>query len=410
VKSYAFILGSHPILSYAEIINLLRVEGISFRELSYNSEFTILEIEKFKETSFQKKLGGTIRIVEIKEELKTIFQAEEVLTEKRLFDDFLAKKEGKILLGVTAYTSSEFGYAERNALKRLGVLLKESLKAKHSIRYLSCPSFNLPSIVVSDLITKGAEIALLKDGQRVFLGKTVAVQDIRGYKERDFDRPQKDLLAGVLPPKLAQMIINLTRSRETKGVFDPFCGSGGILQEACLLGLEVFGSDWDRNVLKKAEENIRWSAEVMNKKAPADLARRLRQADAREIKWAKVNKKGIVVVTEPYLGPPQRRRLLSAQAENLMKELKKLYVGFFKNLARNFPQIGRVGIVLPVAKTTSGLVFLEILDELTKLGYKRKAVLPSEILKRDPGITKRQGFLYSRPDQFILREIFVFER
>lgn len=410
VAKYAFILGSHPILSYAEIIALLQTEGFRFSEEGYNAEFAVFEIENLNAGKFQDLLGGTIKIIEIKEKLNSVLQAEERLTEKRLFEEYFNKTEGKILIGVTAYTTAEWSNSEKNFLKRLGVSLKELLKNKHSIRYVASPNFNLTSVVISDLLKDGAEIAILKDSKNVFLGKTAAVQNIRRYRERDFDRPGKDLVSGILPPKLAQMMINLTRDSGTKAVFDPFCGSGGILQEAYLMGLNIFGSDVDEAAVKNTLENIAWAAKIQGGRSPAHLAEKIKVANAAVLRWSEINKKETIIVTEPYLGPAQRRHLLPAQAQELFKDLRKLYLGAFKNFAANFSHIKKIGIVLPVAKTTGGLYYLDILDDLMQIGYKRKAILPAEILKKDQGITKRQGFLYSRSDQFILREIFVLER
>ncbi len=408
---YAFILGSHPILSYAEIINLLRIKGMISRELSYNPEFALLSIEALEPSSFQEALGGTIKIVEIKARgLKNLYQIEELLTEERLFRDFLAKESGKITIGIAAYSLREWSGSERRFLKMLGINLKELLKEKHRVRYVLSPDFNLTSVVVADLIKDGAEIVILREGREILLGKTVSVQDVRRYKERDYDRPERDLLSGMLPPKLAQMMINLVRTKESQTVFDPFCGSGGILQEALLLGLEIYGSDIDEKVLQGARDNIRWALKVKERRAPAHFEKRFRVADATSLKWPALNKKETIIVTEPYLGPPQRKMMLPNEAANLMKELKKIYLGFFRNLANHFSRIKRVGLVLPIFKTTAGLVFLEMLDEVRRLGYKKVAILPEELLKKESGLTRRGGFLYSRPDQFVLREIFIFEK
>ncbi len=48
---------------------------------------------------------------------------------------------------------------------------------------------------------------------------------------------------GSMNPKLARCMVNLSRVKENQLVLDPFCGTGGILIEAGLIGCKVVGSD-----------------------------------------------------------------------------------------------------------------------------------------------------------------------
>lgn len=57
-----------------------------------------------------------------------------------------------------------------------------------------------------------------------------------------------------LPPKLARAMINL--AGPVSQVLDPFCGSGGLLIEAGLMGLDATGIDVDDDMLARAEKNL----------------------------------------------------------------------------------------------------------------------------------------------------------
>jgi len=57
-----------------------------------------------------------------------------------------------------------------------------------------------------------------------------------------------------LDPKLARACVNLLGN--TKEIIDPFCGSGGFLIEAGLMGLKITGYDIDVNMLNKCEKNL----------------------------------------------------------------------------------------------------------------------------------------------------------
>lgn len=57
-----------------------------------------------------------------------------------------------------------------------------------------------------------------------------------------------------LQPQLARALINL--SGAGREVLDPFCGTGGILLEACSLGLRATGVELDARVFEGCNENL----------------------------------------------------------------------------------------------------------------------------------------------------------
>ena len=81
-------------------------------------------------------------------------------------------------------------------------------------------------------------------GQQFSLAQTEAVQPFEQFSARDFGRPGRDDLSGMLPPKLAIIMINLAQTPLNSILLDPFCGSGTILSEAVLLGYtNLIGTD-----------------------------------------------------------------------------------------------------------------------------------------------------------------------
>ncbi len=59
---------------------------------------------------------------------------------------------------------------------------------------------------------------------------------------------------GVLMPRVARALVNIAKPE--KCLFDPFCGTGGILVEAGLIGITVIGSDVQRKLLLGAKMNL----------------------------------------------------------------------------------------------------------------------------------------------------------
>jgi len=59
---------------------------------------------------------------------------------------------------------------------------------------------------------------------------------------------------GVLMPRVARALVNIAKPEFS--LFDPFCGTGGILIEAGLLGINVIGGDVQRKLLLGAKMNL----------------------------------------------------------------------------------------------------------------------------------------------------------
>jgi tRNA (guanine10-N2)-dimethyltransferase len=74
--------------------------------------------------------------------------------------------------------------------------------------------------------------------------------DRRAVKERPFFSPIS------LHPRLARALINLTAVRKGESLLDPFCGTGGILIEAALLGVNAMGSDLSVKMIEGCAENM----------------------------------------------------------------------------------------------------------------------------------------------------------
>jgi len=59
-----------------------------------------------------------------------------------------------------------------------------------------------------------------------------------------------------MPPKIARCMVNLARARPDTTFADPFCGVGGILIEAAVIGCRVVGIDASTRMLRAARRNL----------------------------------------------------------------------------------------------------------------------------------------------------------
>ncbi|AEH25459.1 TIGR01177 family methyltransferase [Pyrococcus yayanosii] len=80
---------------------------------------------------------------------------------------------------------------------------------------------------------------------RLFKGKEF---DTRKADRRPFSRPI------ALPPRLARAMVNLSRAK--RELLDPFMGTGGMLIEAGLMGLKVYGVDIRPDMVEGAKINL----------------------------------------------------------------------------------------------------------------------------------------------------------
>ena len=60
-----------------------------------------------------------------------------------------------------------------------------------------------------------------------------------------------------MPPKIARCMVNLSRAKPGSTFADPFCGVGGILIEAAVVGCRVLGMDASSRMLRGARRNLR---------------------------------------------------------------------------------------------------------------------------------------------------------
>ncbi len=84
----------------------------------------------------------------------------------------------------------------------------------------------------------------------VILENTFFISNVLETRDREYfqkNRPhlRKYFHPGCMLPKLARAMVNLARVKEGDIVLDPFCGTGGFLIEAGLIGAKLIGCDID---------------------------------------------------------------------------------------------------------------------------------------------------------------------
>lgn len=105
----------------------------------------------------------------------------------------------------------------------------------------------------ADLKTPGTQFrVLLTEGKSVFGVVLRSINRSRFESRKPHYKPF--FYPGVLMPRIALALVNL--SKPEKYLYDPFCGTGGILVEAGLIDLRVMGGDVQRKLLLGAKMNL----------------------------------------------------------------------------------------------------------------------------------------------------------
>ena len=57
---------------------------------------------------------------------------------------------------------------------------------------------------------------------------------------------------------MSRIIINLSKVKKNEILLDPFCGTGGILIEAGILGINAIGNDIDKKLVEGSKKNLEY--------------------------------------------------------------------------------------------------------------------------------------------------------
>jgi tRNA G10 N-methylase Trm11 len=391
---YFFVLGSNQALSLAELFTVLPAAS---RGKVLNRTVLIAELEDgFDAQQFIKKIGGIIKIGVITEEDIPLYSTEMVEAVKKM----LKPSEGKYKFGISNYAK----YASPAKDKHLAMLIKKYLKEKEaSCRWVIGKERVLSSVIVEQNLMneRGIEIVIFGDYKKCQVGKTLAVQAFKDLSYRDYGRPGRDDHSGMLPPKLAQILINLTGAKPGDKLLDPFCGSGTIATEALILGhRDIVASDISEKAVADTRQNIAWTK---RKFSVVDAKEIVMLIDAKKIN-TKITAGSIdAIATEPYLGP---QRGAVNQAEN-KKELEKLYSSALKAFYEILKKDGRLAMIWPVRVEGVNKIFLN--PDLGK--FERLNPLVNEYKKEyKNGFSQRGNLLYGREGQKVWREIVVLKK
>lgn len=298
---------------------------------------------------------------------------------------------GKINIGISFMAAT----IKPHQAQGFGKQLKAQLKAAgFNIRIVpgrSGASLNTAQVQYNKLLGPHYEFCLWRDETGWQLGRTTWIQDIEAYTNRDRGRPARDARVGMLPPKLAQMMINLAATPTGSTLYDPFCGTGVMLLEGLEQGLTVAGSDNAPDMVKASQTNLTWWYQQHDQPSPNPLP--VTEQDAAQLC---LPNESITIVAEGYLGRVDLKQT-QASVQQIEAESQRMDQFYRTILAhwRGLSQIKTIVLALPFWSFQGRRIRLDLLDDLEVIGYTGSQFVG----------TDRRELTYHRPDQIVGRMI-----
>ncbi|HET7059787.1 MAG TPA: hypothetical protein VFH99_00495 [Candidatus Saccharimonadales bacterium] len=405
------ILGRQPALGLAELESLYGAAKIR----PVGDKVAVVDVDPCLLTF--DRLGGSVKFCKILATLDT--------TNWKEIEKFLLQvspghsqsmPEGKMRLGLSAIGLP----VNVQQLSASALTLKKAIKKTgRNVRVIPNKELELNSAqVLHNQLTgpTGWELVFIRDNQKTIIVQTVKVQDIESYTRRDRERPKRDPRVGMLPPKLAQIIINLAAGelpeeklqnicdipagepvpRRLLGqtILDPFCGTGVILQEALLMGYDIYGSDLEKRMVDYSHHNLEWLKQLYS----FDETEKLESGDATEHQWQPPIDR---VASETYLGRPFTTMPSPEILTQTISDCNLIIKKFLKNIHGQIKPGTRFCLAVPAWQTKPDqFKKLPLIDQISDLGYNRVSF---EHAGDD-------HLIYYRPDQIVGRQLIVITR
>ncbi len=391
---YIFHIGTNEGLAFAEVGNVFGYESV----LAVYKNYMLVETDQELNQKFLNRMGSLISIYKVVETVTPI-------NDQNLSEFVAAYFEGLSFDSKMCY-AVESNFLLAKDTEQLLKNIKKNLKnSEIGSRFI----LNVNAAALKDAGTLGVKLFVFgffafKNLEQKFACELVAIQDIDGYSSRDYGKPYRSAKLGMLPPKLSQIMINISTGSH---VYDPFCGTGTVLIESILMGKKAQGSDiQDKNIVG-TKENLVWLKE---QNAGLEVESKVFELDAKKIESSHLENVD-AIVTEGFLGVPKQGKETNESLVKELEDLGDLYFAFLQAVSKASRKADlSLVIVLPVYKGTGSQAgknyFIEnLVEKLPALGYSTSALVPVNTV----GLKAKDTVLYKRSDQKVFRQIIKLE-
>ncbi len=354
------------------------------------------------------RLGGTVKFAKLLTILDTTaWKDVEAFLKQAVPSHAASLPEGKLKLGFSTYGMD----VPVDRINATALTVKKVIRETgRSVRIIANtePALNSAQVLRNGLTRElGWELIFIKYGSKTVVAQNIAEQDIDAYAARDQVRPKRDSKVGMLPPKLAQTLLNLgvglvdladpacgPGKNKEKTVLDPFCGTGVIMQEAALMGYDAYGTDLEPRMIDYSRVNLDWLGEHFSH---PPFTYWLDQADATSYQWKHPYD---FIATEAYLGRPFSSQPNSNDLQEAVQNASTIIKKFLQNLAKQTKPGLRLALAVPAWSVSKGFKHLPLIDQIGDLGYNRVSFVHA----------REEDLIYHRQGQIVARELLVLTR
>ena len=226
--NYLFELSKdHKTFPTSEVYSCLSAENINFSVLESNKDIILIESEQ-----------------------NDIQRATSRLCFSYYVDEFLFK------------SSLDIKNIQKQSLQN-GIIKKGSIAVKYKNRSKKINSQDIVKILANEyaknrkvtLSNPDIEIRALITDLQVYVGiKLLEINRSEFEKRKVQFRPFFSPIS--LHPRTARVLVNLSNVKKEGTLIDPFCGTGGILLEAGLIGVKVVGSDIEPKMIQGCKKTL----------------------------------------------------------------------------------------------------------------------------------------------------------
>ena len=426
----AFVLGSNWLLSIAELLVYIQDRGFDGTLIDHTRNAAIVDIKQRLDSDqivdMQSALGGCYKIGKVIWEydidlpLKA-YPAKNVASKEDLKEIrkchwlkivWPRVKGKKIKFGISTYPIFDgrfpinFRRFTRGMDEQVKQLLLENGARKADYYAYDEPDRRVearlnialwPKTIAKNalLATPNAEVLAIFSEEKLYIARTRIVYDSMLQQYRDESRPFVSSEIST-SPKICRTLLNLAGARPGDTILDPFCGTGTILMEAALLGMNCIGMDINGDQVQGARSNLKWLGKDLGMKLEYDIFK----GDVRELS-SLVKKQVDAVAFEPLLGPIYKKPPVMDEAEKTIKELTTLYRQALTEIANVLRPDGRVAMTIPVINTDGEPLSIKFRDLLNGTGLALYRMLPGESIKNRKDVHPR---LRIRPSRELIPE------
>ena len=464
MRKFLFVLGKNWRLALAEIDSYLQLRDYAGRITDYSSNVAIVEFENEKMSVKQlgnlmvflgsvQKIGEMIDFID-KETFTDAFPIDiennraKVFSGRRYVDNTLKDvvyeifpkiKNEKFFVANSIYpTAFNDPYYKKSLVayflhyvnKFFNTYLKEQ-GAKQAI-YYKYPQKNIESGKLNPIFPhhfftyklyepNRVELLYCMTSEGMYFGKTITVVDSNFQKEMDEERPFKEFKF-TIPPKFAKTLISflqLAPSVRNKKIYDPFCGSGTIIQFGHMLGYSVYGSDIDNNYIEGTRRNIEFSSQLLEEPIPQNFIKEnFFQSDISDVHEHFSPEFFDGIVSEPILIPISEELPNTEKIDDYLDStVIPIYKKFMEQAYLLLKPGKKLAFVSPIIKTSDNRrLNLPISNMAEKIGFKTIQLLSTDHLPEKAVEIENPSFelhrskfksIFDGSSKKILREFFL---